>query len=804
MMATSQGNDTMRPNILEQRPIELTSAQNPTKPTDLSTSAPPLDEVPSDLADASPFPTVLRRTSTATGSVTGPHNMDAKARGQYIDDPSSPKHTKDTKTARGWQGFEPHYGLLQCSVRSVLQEILEDMAINRSIHTWDQKLFVSSIKQLKKVVRQYMTEHPNIDMSSLLVGVVVEAITTADGSAARSSPLQNDVPGTLFLTKLQESKNAQRMPRSILKKTGTSNTTSSVNRNYFGRIVLIKDHLPEEERVALLLLLSICIRLQNEDYAYIQAFMERHLILRNDLSWPSQFQRVLPSQMNSTDQLVYKRVTLSSHLTYLKPAVTNSPQSDTSSVDQEQLFTSRGLSAGEAGYARIVKATTSVLLTIALPEKSSTKQEELDLLKLPQGSWTVMVVNCHERLSKDMEREPTQYLTPLAQFLRGLTYSLRTQNMNAESIYDRLKEQLRDADDGQLFDDERFTKSSLYHWTVRTCDELRESLLASQRYMTRAFDRKISALCGQDAHDSEKPGLLYWKAEHEAEMHALEELVSQIAALSSSVQESRNALHGVTAVLEARVALQQGERIKVLAYLATIYLPLTATSSLYSMSVLPTSATFWSFFVVLVAFLLGTALIALSLKPIVAGIRAKVQIDVAGAKTAKRAKTPRWLRFIARSAYLVYQKTGLEGYVKYYADVVVPERELKPFRWSDVFGHRRTFGSIVSFLVWMMVELPFDLLRTWPKALVREALTREVLFLRDQYYLYHSLKKNMPDLYWSPVALVRDVFRLLFVPVWCVLIVAIVGMLVVEDLLFAPVYLVIFLLSWVVEQLESD
>lgn len=239
-----------------------------------------------------------------------------------------------------------------------------------------------------------------------------------------------------------------------------------------------------------------------------------------------------------SDQLVYKRVTLSSHLTYLKPAVLSQLKAGPSIVDQEELFSSRVTSAEEADHARIVKATTSVLLTIALPEGSSTNQEEIDLLKLPQGSWTVMVVNCHERLTKDMEREPTQYLTPLAQFLRGLTYSLRTQNMNAEAIYDQLKEQLRAADDGGLFDDEQFTKSSLYHWTVRTCDELRESLLASQRYMTRAFDRKLTALCGKDAHDSEQPGLQYWKAEHETEMHALEELVSQIAALSSSVLES--------------------------------------------------------------------------------------------------------------------------------------------------------------------------------------------------------------------------------------------------------------------------
>ncbi len=37
-------------------------------------------------------------------------------------------------------------------------------------------------------------------------------------------------------------------------------------------------------------------------------------------------------------------------------------------------------------------------------------------------------------------------------------------------------------------------------------------------------------------------------------------------------------MNGATAVLEARVALLQGERIRILSYLATIYLPVTATA----------------------------------------------------------------------------------------------------------------------------------------------------------------------------------------------------------------------------------
>ena len=37
-------------------------------------------------------------------------------------------------------------------------------------------------------------------------------------------------------------------------------------------------------------------------------------------------------------------------------------------------------------------------------------------------------------------------------------------------------------------------------------------------------------------------------------------------------------LHGVTSLLEARTALQQGEQMKMLGFLATVYLPLTAAA----------------------------------------------------------------------------------------------------------------------------------------------------------------------------------------------------------------------------------
>lgn len=212
------------------------------------------------------------------------------------------------------------------------------------------------------------------------------------------------------------------------------------------------------------------------------------------------------------------------------------------------------------------------------------------------------------------------------------------------------------------------------------------------------------------------------------------------------------------------------------------------------MSVLPSSATFWSFFVVLVAFFIGTALTALSLRPIVAGTRAKVQIKIpSNTLSDASARWPKlqWLMFILSGTSSIYHKSGLRQYVHSYVDLISPVREER-FRWALVFEHVPRCDGICEMIVFAVPVVPFLLVRTWPRALVREALTREVMFLRDQYYLREQLDRNIPGLWWSPLALVRDVIRAIFVPIWVVLIAAIIVLLVVEDMLLGTLWLICF------------
>lgn len=76
------------------------------------------------------------------------------------------------------------------------------------------------------------------------------------------------------------------------------------------------------------------------------------------------------------------------------------------------------------------KSSSSVLLTLAIPERSVSREEELLLLKNPKGLWTVLAVNCSMRAFSDEETQ--KYLTPMAQYLRGIAVCLRTQRTNAE------------------------------------------------------------------------------------------------------------------------------------------------------------------------------------------------------------------------------------------------------------------------------------------------------------------------------------------------------------------------------------
>jgi hypothetical protein len=182
----------------------------------------------------------------------------------------------------------------------------------------------------------------------------------------------------------------------------------------------------------------------------------------------------------------------------------------------------------------LFKASVSVLLTLVDPEESVTREEEAKLLGNPQALWTVLVFGSS---SSSMTSDPREYLTPIAQFVRGIVSSLQTQRVNTTLIYDMLRNQLNNSDDGDIFDDESFTKSILYHWAIKTCDALSESLASTLRFTHGMLYSSVETLC-RGAHECEKLGIDHWTQQLKKEILGIEELNAQVLAMKGQVQEN--------------------------------------------------------------------------------------------------------------------------------------------------------------------------------------------------------------------------------------------------------------------------
>jgi hypothetical protein len=171
-----------------------------------------------------------------------------------------------------------------------------------------------------------------------------------------------------------------------------------------------------------------------------------------------------------------------------------------------------------------------------------------------------------------------------------------------------------------------------------------------------------------------------------------------------------------------------------LAYLATIYIPLTASTvcflftlsqflnrdntdfpqSIYSMSVLPSAASFQSFFVVFGVLFLLTILLGANLQKMLAWLKV----------VATRVKPkPRMTRRLGISKKLpVWLQTYLTGYIKI----------LNPYE------KHRIPHPVLYKLRFLPVRILFHLSRTGPILFLRHFLLPEICFPYDQYILFST------------------------------------------------------------------
>ena len=83
-----------------------------------------------------------------------------------------------------------------------------------------------------------------------------------------------------------------------------------------------------------------------------------------------------------------------------------------------------------------------MLLTLVIPEEQESREEVQDLLVRPEALWTVLIINGSTYGSDGFLSDPVEYLTPLAQFVRGICSTIRSQRINIDPIFVELRKQL--------------------------------------------------------------------------------------------------------------------------------------------------------------------------------------------------------------------------------------------------------------------------------------------------------------------------------------------------------------------------
>ncbi|KAI9782801.1 MAG: hypothetical protein M1839_004552 [Geoglossum umbratile] len=526
----------------------------------------------------------------------------------------------------GLSNFELHYS---GSVKNILSAIMQDLSSHRHIHVWDDSIERDLTKKLAAFAKLnfvqlldslcfYYGSTYQAAGAYILSFSAVDEVSTV-GAVNRRLPFQFD-----RLFRIGKADESDSTPR------GRRPSIAETPRTSRGRIICTQESIADASRVALILLHTFCLRLQDEDFTFIRSFIERHLAFQPFCEDPYRSPGVSPATASSKS---YKRVSVSFHLPHfllVRDAGGGEPF-EQHCPDREFL----GLfgpdpQLTDGGADRLYWAASSVLLTLAVPDphasSASTGDHPQGLWSNPEAIWAVLIFNGPKSVGIHLRGEPVEFLTPLAQFVRGVCAVICSQRMNLYLVLERLKERLRKSTargDTNLFDDKSFTKSVLYHWMIKTCHELYSTADTSIRFI-RKFESGYLHSLRQSAHPYEKAGLAHWTANVGAETAELESFQADVNGFREHVRELRDAIHGASALLESRTAVLQGERIRLLTFLTILYLPMTTVASLYSMQVLPRQATLASFFGVLVALTLATILAALDWRYISAEGRRRI------------------------------------------------------------------------------------------------------------------------------------------------------------------------------------
>ena len=98
--------------------------------------------------------------------------------------------------------------------------------------------------------------------------------------------------------------------------------------------------------------------------------------------------------------------------------------------------------ANSTGAPCLYKSCSSVVLTLVSPTPTASQEEALSLLAEPEALWTVLLINAPLRMADKLRLEPDQYMTPIAQFIRGICGTVIAQRIHIARLVNELKGQI--------------------------------------------------------------------------------------------------------------------------------------------------------------------------------------------------------------------------------------------------------------------------------------------------------------------------------------------------------------------------
>src|SRR6266487_1277423 len=88
----------------------------------------------------------------------------------------------------------------------------------------------------------------------------------------------------------------------------------------------------------------------------------------------------------------------------------------------------------------------------------------------------------------------------------------------------------------ELFDDQSFSKSKLYHWIIETCHEISGSIEATLRFI-RGFESYQLRKLRERANPYEKEGLAHWTTRFGEEISELDTFLAEVNVFRKKVRE---------------------------------------------------------------------------------------------------------------------------------------------------------------------------------------------------------------------------------------------------------------------------